>query len=216
MTTCDEADATIEPGRPEDAAAASRLLFETDPVLFGLYGSGDRDLWREVAGWEWRSETGIYSHTMSHVARVGGEVVGLLVSYTPRRDALTDWSLGASRAHIDPGRWRRMEEVRSLSAFLFPAIPGDAYYVQNVVTDQGVRRRGLGRRLMELAFGLGREEGCRACHLDVGSDNPAVQFYRNLGMSVEVETAVPALMRHGIPRHYRMVVSLESAGPREA
>jgi hypothetical protein len=62
---------------------------------------------------------------------------------------------------------------------------------------------------MELAFKRGREEGCRSCHLDVGSTNPAVDFYQELGMYVAIETSVPRLLRLGIPSHYRMVKQLK-------
>jgi ribosomal protein S18 acetylase RimI-like enzyme len=166
-----------------------------------------------ITEWEWQAESGIYSHTMTQVIRRRGSLVGLLVSYSPARGAQIDWSLGAARPQIAADRWARLAELRPLSNFLFPAIPDDAYYVKNLVVDPTARGHGLARQLMEHAFAAGRAEGCRSCHLDVASTNPAVDFYHAQGMHAAVETVVPALQRRGIPSHYRMVRRLEPTAP---
>jgi ribosomal protein S18 acetylase RimI-like enzyme len=196
----------IVPAHPDDAPEAARLIAETDADLFRYYTNGDLHLWVEVAECEWRADRGIYSHTMSHVIRRDGQVVGLLVAYSARRSAAIDWSLGSSRAQLGPARLSRIDLVRSLASFLFPVLPADTFYVQNLVTHPSVQGCGLGRRLMQRAFELGRAEGCRTCHLDVDSSTPAVHFYEHLGMRVAVRTEVP-----GIPSvhpHYRMVIDL--------
>lgn len=203
----------IEPEEAADASRAAELIVETDLTLFRWFGDGDPNLWREITEWEWRAESGIYSHTMSRVVRRHGALVGLLVSYSPARGARIDWSLEAARPHIEAGRWARLAELRPPADFLFAAIPDDAYYVQNVVVDPAARGRGLAKLLMEHAFAAGRAAGCRSCHLDVGSTNPAVDFYQGLGMYAAVETIVPALSRRGIPSHYRMVKPLPAAEP---
>jgi ribosomal protein S18 acetylase RimI-like enzyme len=196
----------IEPGRREDAPVAAKLTAETDVELFRRYGGGDLSLWTTIAEWEWRGEEGIYSHTMSQVARLDGALVGLLVSYSPERDARIDWALGCSRPHIEASRWAQLNAERPLAAFLFPAIPKDAYYIQNVVTAPEAQGMGLGRRFMELAFAQGRVEGCRTCHLDVDGSTPAVQFYEYLGLRVLVKTEVLGLP--GVHAHYRMAIDL--------
>jgi ribosomal protein S18 acetylase RimI-like enzyme len=196
----------IVPAHPDDAAEAARLIAETDADLFRFYTHGDLNLWVEVAECEWRAERGIYSHTMSHVIRREGHVAGLLVAYSYSRDDLIDWSLESSRGRLGPDRLRRIDLVRSLASFLFPKLPRDAFYVQNVATHPSVRRCGLGRRLMERAFELGRAEGCRTCHLDVDSSTPAVRFYEELGMRVAVRTEVPGIP--SVHAHYRMVIDL--------
>lgn len=199
-------DDEIVPGHPDYAAAAASLIAATDTDLFRYYGGGDPSIWVEAAEHEWRGESGIYSHTMSHVARLNGELVGLLISYPSQRDNLIDWTLGCSRAHLAPDRWGKIATARPLAAFLFPVIPKEAYYVQNVVTGPKARGRGLGRRFMELAFAQGRAAGCRSCHLDVDSSTPAVHFYKHLGMRVVVRTEVFGIP--GVHAHYRMVIDL--------
>jgi ribosomal protein S18 acetylase RimI-like enzyme len=196
----------IEPGRPEDAPVAAKLIAATDVELFSRYGGGDLSLWTDIAAREWRGADGIYSHTMSRVARLDGALVGLLVSYAPQRAARIDWTLGCSRPHIEPSRWAQLNAVRPSAAFLFPTVPQDAYYIQNVVTDAPARGMGLGRRFMELALAQGRAEGCRTCHLDVDGSTPAVPFYEHLGLRVLVKTEVLGLP--GVHAHYRMVIDL--------
>lgn len=196
----------IVTAHPDDAPGAARLIAETDADLFRWYTGGDLDLWVEVSECEWRAERGIYSHTMSHVIRRQGQVVGLLVAYSFRRNAAIDWSLGNSRARLGSARLSRIDLVRSSASFLFPTLPVDAFYVQNVATHSSLHGSGLGRRLMERAFELGRAEGCRTCHLDVDSSTPAVRFYEHLGLRMLVRTEVPSIP--SVHAHYRMVIEL--------
>ncbi len=198
----------IEPGRPDDAAVAARLIADTDRELFTFCGGGDIRVWIELSEWEWRDEHGIYSHRLSHVARRDGVVVGILICYSPRRHAEIDWSFGASRSHLPAELWAKVNASYRLATFLFPAIPEDAFYVQNIVTDSSVRGSELrvGRRLMELAFERGRAEGCRSCHLDVDGSTSAVGFYQHLGFRVLVKTQVCGIP--SVSTHYRMVCDL--------
>jgi ribosomal protein S18 acetylase RimI-like enzyme len=198
--------AEIVPARPEDAPQAARLIAATDTDLFRWYTGGDLNLWVEVSEHEWRSQSGIYSHTMSHVIRQESDVVGLLVAYSFPRNAGIDWSLGSSRARLGSARLSRIDLVRSVASFLFPRHPEDAFYVQNIAVSRPAQGGGRGRRLMERAFELGRAEGCRTCHLDVDSSTPAVQFYQRLGFRVLVRTEVPSIP--SVHAHYRMVIEL--------
>jgi ribosomal protein S18 acetylase RimI-like enzyme len=198
----------ITPGRPEDCSVAAAMIADTDRDLFMFFGGGDLSLWVEVSEWEWREPQGIYSHTMSHVARRDGIVVGLLISYAFSQLEKIDWSFGSSRPHMTMDRWSRVAAAYPLASFLFPAIPQGAYYVQNIVTHPSVRGSELrvGKRLMELAFENGRAAGCRSCHLDVDSSTPAVGFYERLGLRVLVKTEVLGIP--GVHTHYRMVCDL--------
>jgi ribosomal protein S18 acetylase RimI-like enzyme len=195
----------IRTGRPDDAPAAACLIAETDVALFTFCG-GDLGLWVELAEWEWRAERGVYAWNLSHVACHDGQLVGLLVSYPACRHDAIDWSFAAARARLAPERWERFATAHRLVPFLFPMIPEDAYYVQNVATASAARGLGLGRRLMERAFDLGRAAGCRTCHLDMDGSTPAVGFYERLGMRVLVKTEVPGIP--GVHTHFRMALDL--------
>lgn len=196
----------IECGTPDDGPEAARLIAETDAHLFAYCAGRNPEAWMRLAEWEWRAERGIYSFQMSHVVRADAGLLGLLVGYSARRYGETDWSFGCSRPHMDLDQWSGIVERFKLAAFLFPVIPDDAYYVQNVVRHAEGHSVGLGRRLMEFAFDLGRAEGCRSCHLDVDGSNPAVGFYEKLGMKRLVITEVPSI--EGVSAHYRMVKAL--------
>jgi GNAT superfamily N-acetyltransferase len=198
----------VEPGKQDDGPEAARLIAETDTDLFSFCTGGNFQAWVDLAEWEWRSDRGIYSFRMSHVVRGETGLLGLLVSYPSRRQREIDWSFESSRPHLEPSQWHRITETyHKLAAFLFPTIPDDAYYVQNVVTRSSTRRSGLGSKLMEVAFELGRSEGCRACHLDVDSSStPPLQLYEKMGMTILVKTEVPAIQE--VHMHYRMVREL--------
>ena len=56
---------------------------------------------------------------------------------------------------------------------------------------------------------LGREHGFRALELDVLSDNPAVEFYRAMGLELLVESRAPDPEAHGVPPEWRMAKTLE-------
>jgi len=44
--------------------------------------------------------------------------------------------------------------------------------------------------------------------LDVLSDNPAVNFYQSMGLSLLVESRAPIPQQHGVPPEWRMGISL--------
>ena len=200
---CDE----IVPACREDAKQAACLIAETDADLFRWYTDDDLDLWIKVSEHEWESDSGIYSHTMSHVIRREREVVGLLVAYSFPRSAGIKWTLENSRAQLGSARLSRIDLVRSTASFLFPKHPEDAFYVQNIAVSPSDRGRGLGKLLMNKAFELGRAEGCRTCHLDVDSSSTqAVRFYKKLGLRVEVRTELPNIP--SLHAHFRMVIDL--------
>jgi ribosomal protein S18 acetylase RimI-like enzyme len=200
----------IDAGQPDDGASAAKLIAETARKLF-LYVSGDNlsvlpDQWFEYAEREWRDEHGIYSHRMSHVARHNGSIVGLLISRKPDPKEESDSSEGSSRSDMQERRWTPMETKVKLARLLFPEIPDDVYYVSHIATHPSVRKKGLGRELMELAFEQGRAKKCKSCHLDVESTSPAVNFYERLGLRVLVKTWVPDIP--DVSAHYRMVRDL--------
>ncbi|MCP3963749.1 MAG: GNAT family N-acetyltransferase [bacterium] len=98
-----------------------------------------------------------------------------------------------------------MGERMTNLAHLTPPIPEGVYYVQFLSVAPGLRGRGLGERLLRIAFERAREQGYEACQLDVVSDNRAVGFYQRMGMEILTEGRVLALEQCGVHSHYRMV-----------
>jgi ribosomal protein S18 acetylase RimI-like enzyme len=67
-----------------------------------------------------------------------------------------------------------------------PDTDGDEVYIDFVGVDPRVRRRGLGRRLIEEAVVIGRSWDCRQAALTVREDNTGARaLYRSLGFSEE-------------------------------
>jgi len=197
----------IVPGTADDAAAVAPLITATDEHLFGYLTGGQLAVWDAVAEHEWRAVNGVYGHPRGHVVRDGGRVVGVLVAYTGAEHlSAIDWTFAAARARLPAGVWESIGPWREETGYLFPAIPAQAFYVQNIAVAAPTRGTGLGRRLLEFAFTLGRRAGCKACHLDVNSATPAVGFYRAVGMTPLVRTEVLSLP--GIAPHWRMVIGL--------
>jgi len=56
--------------------------------------------------------------------------------------------------------------------------------IENVVTDEGCRRRGIGKRLMEMAIEFAKSRGCyKVCLLSNSTRAGAHKFYEELGFS---------------------------------
>jgi ribosomal protein S18 acetylase RimI-like enzyme len=203
-------DFVIEPGQREDATRAAELIAETDRDLFSCY-AGDLAGWVEISEHEWRDEYGIYSYTMADVVRNGRALRGLLISYKGSGPEKIKWSLDSSAPHVSAGLMAAVNRVRRQVRFLFPEIPEDVWYVQNIAVAQDDRGGGLGRALMNLAEERAAAAGCVEVHLDVDSSSEAVPFYRRLGYEVLVETRVPSLP--SVHTHYRMVKAISSPRP---
>jgi ribosomal protein S18 acetylase RimI-like enzyme len=195
----------IEAGRAQDAAIAAELIVDTGRGLFTHFSGGDLQTWAALCESEWRTEHGVYSHSLSHLARQGEQVLGLLIGYSAKRKATLDWSFAASRARLAPERWAAIAAAMPLAGFLSPLLPDDAWYLQNIVVHAAARGTGLrvGARLMQTATDEARAAGCASVHLDVDESYPAVDFYKRLGYEVLVRTEVPGLP--GIHPHLRMV-----------
>ncbi|MDA1076486.1 MAG: GNAT family N-acetyltransferase [Proteobacteria bacterium] len=75
-----------------------------------------------------------------------------------------------------------------------------AKVIENVVTDQTLRKRGLGRRLLEPTLGLAWKSGCYKVMLQTGSRLEATHaFYRAYGFSAHDKTAYVARPPANLP-----------------
>lgn len=59
-------------------------------------------------------------------------------------------------------------------------------WLEDLYVDEGSRRSGIGRALVEAALGRARERGCRRIELDADEEDAGLlDFYRGLGFSTE-------------------------------
>lgn len=71
--------------------------------------------------------------------------------------------------------------------------------VENVVTDEAYRRRGIGKRLMEMAIEFARSRGCyKVCLLSNSTRAGAHRFYEELGFSGTVKVGFHLKLKYGI------------------
>ena len=70
------------------------------------------------------------------------------------------------------------------------------------------RGKRVGYQLIERAINAARKDGFAKLQLDVLSDNPAVDFYRAVGLELLAETRAPIPMAFGVPPECRMGMNL--------
>jgi GNAT superfamily N-acetyltransferase len=62
----------------------------------------------------------------------------------------------------------------------------DDCWLEDLFVEEGARRTGLGRALVDAAVDHARDRGCRRIELDVNERNtPAIAFYRSAGFTTE-------------------------------
>ncbi len=199
----------LMPAGPEHAQAASRLIYSTDPRLWDCLFENDFDRFLRFFTTMWKEEESLYSHSNATVAVAGGRLAGLEVGYDrDRQDRMIPNMVKRTPEILTPGEFRHYLEIVGYIRYLTPPIPNHAYYVLFLATDPSDQGKGIGKRLLTCAFDRARERGYDACHLDVAGDNPAVGFYRRLGMEILSESRVLPLEERGVKSHFRMVKRL--------
>jgi ribosomal protein S18 acetylase RimI-like enzyme len=197
----------LAPARPENHAIAWKLIYETDPGLFEYYFSNDLELMESCLSNWWQRSEGWFSHASCNAATYSGSLAGIEIGFT-REDFQkhTRPSFYYAKETMNRAAFEHFSDVfRNYVPYLFPFIPRDAYYVQNLAVKTEMRRQGLGKALLNAAFHRAKEKGLKSCQLDVMSDSIAVDFYQKMGMEVLAITRMPYLEKnYGIPMHYRM------------
>ncbi len=189
------------------------LLYATGPVTYEYQFDG-RDLCDEIVKASWRVPGTLFGYDGTRLALDGDELLGIEVGFHApefqhRKKALAPlWSPLIEAGGVSSERLGRIAERTYQCGYLNVAIPSSVYYIHALAVKEDHRREGIGAELMRNAIDLGLGAGLRALHLDVLSDNPAVEFYRSLGMECLVETVAPVPRQNGIPMEMRMAMNL--------
>jgi len=191
------------------------LVFATGAAGYTYMYSQSRKFFNAFVRKSWLTPKSYFSCTNTTVACTEDGVIGMEIGFSG-----VDWyefkKIGADivRSLIEKGE-ATIEQARHLGVaayknyFQLPYVPPDAYYILAIANKLEVRGKGIGKLLLENAFLQAKESEYRTLHLDVYSDNPAVQFYESMGMTCMAETSCPELYRdHGIPMEKRMVIRL--------
>lgn len=92
-----------------------------------------------------------------------------------KKELTQDWSTVLVLEESSPSGWQ-------LRAFAIFWLVADEVHVLNVATDQLVRRRGFGRKVMDAVLSTGRAQKCTLATLEVRRSNEAaIKLYTSLG-----------------------------------
>lgn len=190
------------------------LIRATGPVSYD-YQFGTGGLLERLVAASWTVPDTLFCAACTTAATAGDELLGIEIGFAgPNFDAFK-----TNLAELAPGLIERGEvtydelvglTIRARQAsYLNAHVPDDVYYLHALSAFPQHRGKGVGKALLQAAIARARAAGYRELQLDVLADNPAVQFYRAMGLQVLAEIRSPALSRdHGFPSEYRMAVTL--------
>ncbi len=196
----------IERADPAYSEIISELIYQTVPEVWTYLFDSNRELFERYIEGLWLRVHNTFAHTEAVVLidTQKGNVCGLELGY--RGDAKKDLGkrLGTALESI-----MSQEELATMApleqgiSYMTAAIPPSAYYLQFFSVDPAYHGQGLGSTLMENCISRAKQLNCRSIHLDVTTDNPAVNVYKTLGFRIAAETRLPE--KEILPSFYRMV-----------
>ncbi len=190
------------------------LIRATGSVSYD-YQFGREGLLEHLVAASWPTPDTLFCADCVTAATANGDLLGIELGFAGPNFA----GFKANLALLAPGLVERGEvsydallglTVRARKAsYLNAAIPDDVYYLHALSTLPQHRSQGVGKALLQAAMDRARAANYRELQLDVLADNPAVSFYRAMGLEVICEVRSPELSReHGFPSEYRMAVAL--------
>ncbi len=189
------------------------FVWATGPVSYE-YQFGDRALFDAVVLESWRRQGTLFAADATSLAVEDGALLGIEIGmrgseFRPRQHALAPvWRELMEERRIDRADLHGVLERAGHASWLNPVIDADTYYIHAISVRPEHRGKRVGYHLMENAITSARAQGFARFQLDVLSDNPAVEFYRSVGLEVLAETRAPEPSAFGIPPEYRMGMAL--------
>lgn len=196
------------------AGQIADLMHSTGPVTYDYQFDG-RKLFDLVIEASWPTRGTLFGFDGATLALDGDELVGIEVGFPgpefeQRKKALAPlWSPLIEGGKVSDEQLSSIAKRTYLASYLNVTIPKSVYYIHALAVKEAHQGRGAGAALMRNAMSVGKKSGLRGLHLDVLSDNPAVEFYRALGMSCLAETVAPVPHSHGVPMEMRMAIDFK-------
>lgn len=195
-------------GLPDEAPAAARLIYHSDPAYFDLWFAEAPRRAAFCLEYFWHAHQGPFSHKNAWVWRDADQPVVLAIHYPAARDtALT----AENNALLDalPLNSSLLRQNEARLAWLFPHLPENVWYLRTLTVDPEYRSQGVGQKILHEIEQTARAQGSNELHTDVDSGNPgAVRFYQKNGFELMTETRVPMLEKYNLPTSLRMVKTL--------
>jgi len=190
------------------------LMHATGPVTYDYQFDG-RELFDQIVSASWRTAGTLFAYDGTTLALEGDELLGIEVGFhapefEQRKKALAPlWPALTEGGHISAEKLRLIGERTYQCSYLNAAIPSSVYYIHALAVKESHQGKGIGAKLVMNAIAKGKKARLRALHLDVLSDNPAVEFYRSLGLQCLVESTAPIPLQHGVPMEMRMAIDFK-------
>lgn len=195
------------------AHAIPELVWATGPVSYE-YHFGGRNLFDAIVLGSWHRDGTLFAADATSIAVDNGELMGIEIGmpgpeYRIRQSALGSvWQDLLAKEQINPNDIPGVLARSEHASWLNPVIYEDTYYIHALSVKPGYRGKRVGYHLIQNAITKAREKSFARLQLDVLSDNPAVEFYRSVGLELLAETRAPDPSAFGVPPEYRMGMTL--------
>ena len=198
-------------GLPLHAEDVVKLLPATSPKIFNCVFKGRPEVHTRVAEACWKASDVEGSHSFSVVALDDDDVVGILIAYNwATFQNLKKSTTKLTVPLIDDDILLSMRETLPLISLLTPTMRDNDYFVRYLSVSSAVQGKGVGAKLLEHAFSQAKSLGCKTLQLDVVSENPAVKFYKKMGLKIIAETRIPFLEEsYDIGSNLRMIKKIK-------
>jgi len=189
------------------------LVWATGPVSYE-YHFGNRSLFDAIVLGSWNTTASLFGADATHAAMDGGTLAGIEIGmagpeFKIRQDGLGPvWQDLVVNETIDAEEIAGVLERSDHASWLNPVVNADTYYIHALSVKPAFRGKRVGYLLIDAAINRAKEQGYKKFQLDVLSDNPAVEFYRAVGLEVLAETRAPKPSEFGVPPEYRMGMQL--------
>jgi ribosomal protein S18 acetylase RimI-like enzyme len=189
------------------------LAWATGPISYE-YHFGTRELFDALVLGSWETENSLFGADATHLALEGDELMGIEIGmagneFKARQNGLAPvWQKLVANNQIDEADILGVVERSEHASWLNPVIDQYTYYIHAISVKPGYRGKRVGFHLIDAAIERAQDAGFKKFQLDVLSDNPAVDFYRAVGLELLAETRAPKPEAFGIPAEYRMGMKL--------
>ena len=185
------------------------LAWSTGPVSYEYYMKR-RSLFDAWVQRLWRTPGTLFSSDSAILSIEEGELLGVAIAFNggKYRERIRAggplWEEMLKADEVTTEEIAGVTERAKLASWLNPVIYSNTFYVHALAVKPEARGKGVGYSMMEYLFEEAKELGYQEFQLDVLSDNPAVGFYRSLGLEVLAETKAPKPAEFGVPIEFRM------------
>jgi len=161
----------VRKARQDDAAAVTRLLFESAPDMYERF-SGDRERALATLQAAFEEPGNLASHDVVWLAELDGRVAAAMAAFPVAE------THERSRAYLRLTlrgtpfwRWAGTLKLFFVGGRASPKPRDNSFYIDALATDPELRRRGAARALLDEAEREARSRGLRAVALDTTMSN---------------------------------------------